>query len=162
MGYALYELKRYEDALLTLDTAMDLEPRPETELLRGQTLSAMGKHREALISFEKVLKENRGDVDAWYAKGYALYHLGHHEQELESWQQVLKLDPNNSLALYNVAYCYARKGEGRVALDFLRRALSEKPEELRAKAKTDSDFDRIRDDPEFRKLVYQEDKSSLH
>jgi tetratricopeptide (TPR) repeat protein len=162
-GVTLNELKRYDDALESLDYALYLQPDPETEFVFGQTLSKLERYHEANETFDKVLAQQPENVDAWYEKAWALYYLGLHEEELQSWHALLDLDPEHPDTLYNIACCYAEKGEVEEAMEYLRRAIyNSKDPELREKAKTDSDFDRIRNDPNFRELVYREDKSHLH
>jgi hypothetical protein len=56
------------------------------------------------------------------------------------------------MVLFNLACCESLCGRTREALGHLRQAV-EMSEEFRRSAKTDSDLDPIRDDPEFRQLI---------
>ena len=55
---------------------------------------------------------------------------------------------------YGKACCYALQGETEKAIEHLQKAIEIKPRLSRKEAKTNPDFDSIRDDDRFRALVY--------
>jgi tetratricopeptide (TPR) repeat protein len=80
------------------------------------------------------------------------YSEGDFEKAIERLAQVLAREPNDVLSLYNTACFEARLGRTDEALEHLRLAVegNERAAEL---ARTDEDFDSIREDPRFKKLV---------
>jgi tetratricopeptide (TPR) repeat protein len=80
------------------------------------------------------------------------YNEGDFEKAIERLGQVLAREPNDVLSLYNTACFEARLGRTEEALEHLRLAVegNERAAEL---ARTDEDFDSIREDPRFTKLV---------
>ncbi|NEP45463.1 MAG: tetratricopeptide repeat protein [Okeania sp. SIO2H7] len=56
-------------------------------------------------------------------------------------------------SLYNIACALALQGHLEAALENLQRAIELDPEKYREIAKTDSDFDSIRDDERFQSLI---------
>jgi tetratricopeptide (TPR) repeat protein len=80
------------------------------------------------------------------------YNEGNFEKAIERLGQVLAREPNDVLSLYNTACFEARLGRTDEALEHLRLAVegNERAAEL---ARTDDDFDSIREDPRFKKLV---------
>jgi tetratricopeptide (TPR) repeat protein len=80
------------------------------------------------------------------------YNEGDFEKAIERLGQVLAREPNDVLSLYNTACFEARLGRTDEALEHLRLAVegNERAAEL---ARTDEDFDSIREDPRFTKLV---------
>ena len=60
--------------------------------------------------------------------------------------------PQYPMLFFNLACCESRCGRTSDALDHLRQAI-EMSEEFRASAKADTDFDPIRYEPAFRKLI---------
>jgi tetratricopeptide (TPR) repeat protein len=80
------------------------------------------------------------------------YNEGNFEKAIERLGQVLAREPNDVLSLYNTACFEARLGRTDEALEHLRLAVegNERAAEL---ARTDDDFDSIRTDPRFKKLV---------
>ncbi len=65
---------------------------------------------------------------------------------------MLELNPNAAFAYYNKAGVYSLKREFKEALKNLQQAI-QLDAKLRENAKTDSDFDNIRKDEQFRALV---------
>jgi tetratricopeptide (TPR) repeat protein len=84
-----------------------------------------------------------------------LYQAGKYEEAIDRGRELIEANPQYSMPLYNLACCESLAGRPADAIEHLRRAL-EMSEELRALAKTDSDFDPIRDDPAFAELVGDE------
>jgi tetratricopeptide (TPR) repeat protein len=80
------------------------------------------------------------------------YNEGDFEKAIERLSQVLAREPNDVLSLYNTACFEARLGRTDEALEHLRLAVAgnERAAEL---ARTDEDFESIREDPRFKKLV---------
>ena len=79
--------------------------------------------------------------------------LGCHEEEIASYDQPLKFKPDNNQAWYNKACCYALQGNVNLAIENLRQAINLNPDKYREMAKTDSDFDSIREDEQFQALI---------
>ena len=80
------------------------------------------------------------------------YTAGDYETALERIQQVLKREPNDVLALFNSACFEARLGRTDDALEHLRLAIKA-DERAIENARSDEDFDSIREDPRFSELV---------
>jgi tetratricopeptide (TPR) repeat protein len=80
------------------------------------------------------------------------YNAGDFETALERINQVLRREPNDVLALFNAACFEARLGRTDDALEHLRLAIKA-DERAIENARTDDDFDSIREDPRFSALV---------
>jgi tetratricopeptide (TPR) repeat protein len=80
------------------------------------------------------------------------YNAGDFETALERIQQVLAREPNDVLSLFNAACFEARLGRTDDAIEHLRLAI-EQNELAVDQARGDEDFDSIREDPRFKKLV---------
>jgi tetratricopeptide (TPR) repeat protein len=85
-------------------------------------------------------------------KALEAYNAGDFEKALELVQQVLAREPDDVLSLFNAACFETRLGRTDDALEHLRRAI-EVDERAIEQARGDEDFDSIRDDPRFKKLV---------
>jgi quercetin dioxygenase-like cupin family protein len=85
-------------------------------------------------------------------KSLDAYNAGDFEKALELVQQVLAREPDDVLSLFNAACFEARLGRTDDALEHLRQAI-EADERAIEQARGDEDFDSIRDDPRFKKLV---------
>ena len=82
----------------------------------------------------------------------APYAAGDYAEAAKRGRELLSAHPDNPRLLYNVACVESLAGETSDALDHLGRAI-EHHEPLRELASEDSDFDPIRDRPEFKTLV---------
>jgi tetratricopeptide (TPR) repeat protein len=80
------------------------------------------------------------------------YNEGDFEKAVERLSQVLAREPNHVLSLYNTACFEARLGRTDDALEHLGRAV-ELEQRAAEYAHGDEDFDSIREDPRFKKLV---------
>lgn len=94
------------------------------------------------------------EVSAWEEAGdaYPLWEDGRHEEALQILRTVAVAHPEAGIVLYNTACLEAIVGEPEAALEHLRRSI-ELEERFRELARTDEDFQSMRDRPEFRKLV---------
>jgi hypothetical protein len=92
----------------------------------------------------------RDDPGAW-AQVHPLYEAGRYAEAADRGRELLEAHPHPRV-FYNVACCESLAGRKTDALDHLRRAI-ELWEGCRSLAKDESDFDAIRDQPEFKELV---------
>ena len=85
------------------------------------------------------------------AEAYARF--GGKEEANATLRRVLELEPNDGLAVYNCACAYALLGEKHSAMILLRRAHQSGFKTVGHWAQTDSAFESMRDDKEFRQLL---------
>ena len=87
--------------------------------------------------------------------GVYLHNRGEYEEALKHLRQAVDLHPKNEHALYCLAATAARAGDTPTALKALRSAIAVGPAN-RAQARSDPDFDPIRDDEGFVEIVYSQ------
>jgi len=94
------------------------------------------------------------DVTGWelWAPLRKLYETGEYAAAAERGREVIEAHPQYGGLYYNVACCESLAGEPAAALAHLRQAI-ELSAVFRDYAQEDSDFDPIRDEPEFTRLV---------
>ncbi|HEX6732058.1 MAG TPA: hypothetical protein VF074_18720, partial [Pyrinomonadaceae bacterium] len=85
------------------------------------------------------------------AEAYARF--GGKEEALATLKRVFELEPNDGLAVYNCSCAYALLGQKKAALLTLRRAFESGFRTVGYWAKSDSAFESMRDDEEFRHLI---------
>jgi len=85
--------------------------------------------------------------------GVYLHNRGEYEEALKVLRQAAEIHPKNEHVLYCLAATAARAGDTAGALKALRSAVAASPAS-RAQARSDSDFDPIREDEEFIEIVY--------
>ncbi|MEH2147081.1 TPR end-of-group domain-containing protein, partial [Nostoc sp.] len=113
----------------------------------------LGRNEEAIGSYDQALKFKLDYHQAWYNRGIALRKLGRNEEALASYDQALKIKPDDPSSFYNKACYYALQGNIEQALENIEQAINLNCEEYREMAKTDSDFDGIREDERFQALI---------
>jgi len=86
---------------------------------------------------------------------YGIYHhnRGEYQEALKFLNQAAEIHPRNEHVLYCVAAAAARAGDTAIALKALRSAIAASPSN-RAQARSDSDFDGLRENPDFVALVH--------
>jgi tetratricopeptide (TPR) repeat protein len=85
--------------------------------------------------------------------GVYLHNRGEYEEALKALRQAAEIHPKNEHVLYCLAATAARAGDTATAVKSLRSAVAASPAN-RAQARSDSDFDPIREHEEFIEIVY--------
>ncbi|MGJ3251220.1 MAG: tetratricopeptide repeat protein [Elainellaceae cyanobacterium] len=152
-GNALSALGRNEDAIKSYDQAIAINADdPLAWYNRGNALYYLGRNEEAIASYDQAIAIKADYYNAWGAKGLALQTLQRFEEAISSYDRAIDIQPDDYRAWYAKARCYALWGKADDAIDSLRHAI-ELDAACREKAKTDSDFDAIRDDARFKALI---------
>jgi tetratricopeptide (TPR) repeat protein len=155
-GVVLDELGHYEEATASYDKALQFNPDDDvTWYNRGIALHTLGRYEEAIASYDKALQFNPDNDSAWNNRGLALKQLGRYEEAIASYDKTLERNLKNDNAFYNKACFYALKSDLEEAIANLSQAIALSPDKCRELAKTDSDFDAIRDTEEFKALVFE-------
>jgi tetratricopeptide (TPR) repeat protein len=153
-GNALGNLGRFEEAIASYDQALKLKPDDHQAWNnRGNALGNLGRFEEAIASYDQALKLKPDYHQAWNNRGNTLGNLVRFEEAIASYDQALKLKPDKHEAWYGKACCYALQGNVEQTLENLQKAINLSPDEWREWAKTDSDFDGIREDERFQALI---------
>ncbi|MEM1281551.1 MAG: tetratricopeptide repeat protein, partial [Cyanobacteria bacterium P01_H01_bin.152] len=154
LGITLGKLERYEDAISSFDEALKHKPDDHKAWYnRGIALDELGHYEDAIMSYNKALKHKPGYHEAWNNRGIALSNLKRYEDAISSYTEVLKHKPSDHEAYYNKACCYALLDTPDAALANLQQAINLAPGKSRELAKTDTDFDSLRNDPHFQALI---------
>jgi tetratricopeptide (TPR) repeat protein len=146
----------YQTAVIAYQHSSELDPQNDGTWFRlGFALVELGRYEEAINRYDKALEIKPDYHEAWYNRGVVLGNLGKYEEAIASYDKALKIKPNQHKAYYNKACCYALQNQIDLALEFLPKAI-ELDAKLLEMAKTDNDFDSIRDDPRFQTLIFLE------
>jgi serine/threonine protein kinase/Tfp pilus assembly protein PilF len=93
-GFARCELGDVEGGSADLEKAVELMPRPPRSgylIDLGNVQSRLGKHREAVATFERTLEINARDSNAWYGLAVAHASLGDREGAIRACEQVIAI-----------------------------------------------------------------------
>lgn len=112
-------------------------------------------NREALACLNKLIDYLPPSPEisfVWNNRGNVLGNLNRYQEALQSYDQALELKPDYDQAWYLKALVYSLQNNVDLAIENLTRAIKLNPE-CREAAKTDSDFDNIREEPKFKALI---------
>jgi len=153
-GNYYYNQGKYSEALATYNWALEIEPNdPDALHNRGSIYNDLERYEEALADFNRSLELRPDNHPATLNnRGITYMGLERHEEALADLNRSLELRPDNPRTFYNLACLFSLWGKTDEALDYLEKAIKGN-EKYREKAKTDKDFDNIRDDPRFKKLT---------
>ncbi|MBO3460795.1 tetratricopeptide repeat protein [Aetokthonos hydrillicola Thurmond2011] len=161
-GNALRSLGRYKEAISCYDQALKIQPDYNYAWNnKGNALRNLGRYEEAISYYDQALKIQPDDHKAWSNKGIALDDLGRYEEAISCYDQALKIQPDYHKAWYNKACCYAIQGNIERAIENLQQAINLNASEYQEMAKSDSDFDIIREDERFQSLIQEQLPSKL-
>jgi tetratricopeptide (TPR) repeat protein len=119
---------------------------------RGLANYNLGRYDQALQDFDRVIAMDPNTTRVYVYRGLAKYNLGKYDQAIEDYNMAIKLDPKQAEAYYNLARIYSLKDNHEKALYDLDAAIKIN-RGYKNMAKKENDFDRIRELPEFIKLI---------
>jgi tetratricopeptide (TPR) repeat protein len=150
-GYLMLELPRR--ALLILESRPDWSTMQfEASFLKGEALRCLERYREALKPLEIAATLRPSDTRVALALGWCYKRTNRLAQAIDALQRALREHPDQALLYYNLACYWSLAGNGPKALGALSTALEMDPE-LRSLIADEPDFDHLRGDPEFDRLV---------
>src|SRR5260370_1268376 len=92
-GIALYELKRYEEALAAYEQAIRLDPNFANAYNgKGIALYGLKRHEEALAAYEQAIRLDPNFANAYYNKGIALNDLKRYKEADQAFEKVRQLE----------------------------------------------------------------------
>ena len=148
------EYGQNEAALIDIDKLIKFQPDTVLNyILKGQTLSAMGKYKEAVDAFDRATTLDPKRQDVWGMKAVTLSKTGKFDEAITSINKGLELAPNNPINIYNRACIYSLKGDKVNALADLKMAISINPS-FKESARKDEDFKSLYNDEEFKKITF--------
>jgi len=150
-GYLMLDLPRR--SLQILDSRPDwLTMQFEASFLKGEALRSLKHYREALRPLEVAARLRPTDIRVALALGWCYKRTNRLAQAIDSLDRSLREHPEEPLLHYNLACYWSLVGNGSKALDELSAALDLDPE-LRSLIAAESDFNQLRGNPEFERLV---------
>ena len=153
LGIALRQLGRYEEAITSYDNALKIKSDlHEAWNNRGNALADLGRYEEAITSYDQALKIKSNFHEVWNNRGNTLFNLGRLEEAITSYDQALKIKPDLAIGYFHKACAYALQENITFALNNLKQSINLNSKYLEM-AKTDTDFDKIRNDFRFINLT---------
>ena len=152
-GVALSALGRNDDAITSYDKALEVKPDYYRAWdNRGDALMHLERYEEAIAGYNQAIEINPEYPFPWQSRGFALMQLRQLDVAHESFDQAILLKPDDDRAYYDKACCYGLQNQIDSAIATLQQAIT-LDSECRDEAKTDADFDLIRQDDRFKALI---------
>ena len=124
----------------------------EANFLKGETLRCLDRYREALKPLEIAATLRPSDTRVALALGWCYKRTNRLAQAIDSLERALRAHAEEPLLHYNLACYWSLAGNITKAVNALSAALELDPE-LRSLIAEESDFDQLRGNPEFDRLV---------
>ncbi len=118
LGYALYNLGRYDDVLALSNQYESILPRePNFPLLAGHVHKQSQLLDEAADDYGRAIARDPKMVEAYINRGYTLNDLQNAEAATQDFNTALKINPGNGTAHLGLAFANLQLRRGKQALD---------------------------------------------
>jgi tetratricopeptide (TPR) repeat protein len=127
-GNRLFQIARYNQAILSFDRAISLKPDlVDAYLMRGRSHVGNAEPELSLRDFSKVIEMRPNDPTGWIARGAASLEINHFDEAISDATQAVTVSPKNALA-YNLRGAARRKsGDAKKALEDFNQAVQLNP-----------------------------------
>ena len=101
---------KWEQGLEQLIKSIPIRTTTKIKSTRDKGLSyiRMGRYKEAIECFDKILKIKPNDLESLSHKGYTYSSLGEYWTAIECLKKVIEIEPSNTTAWHNLSHCYSR------------------------------------------------------
>ncbi|MCI0480688.1 MAG: tetratricopeptide repeat protein, partial [Candidatus Dadabacteria bacterium] len=152
-GNDYFASERFEDALACFDKVLIVNPNDQDMLHnKAAVLYKLKLYGEAIEVFNKLIQLDANDVAAYLTKGASYYWLGKYAEAIDSLNNVVKRDSNEASAWYYKACAEAKRGNAKLIVPFLTRAITLEPE-FKDRAKEEEAFAALVNDGAFKNIV---------
>ncbi|MFP4527027.1 MAG: tetratricopeptide repeat protein, partial [Candidatus Kapaibacterium sp.] len=156
LGNIYNAIDEYDKAIEIYEKALNFDNN-QAEVLNNLGISYYEK--EEFLTSEKYFRQSI-EADPNYLNAYHNLALIHHknnelQQALDCYNEIIKRNPKTNLnAFYNRSCTYALLNNKSLMIEDLKKAIDINPK-AKIEARTDEDFQKYRDDPDFIELTSQ-------
>jgi tetratricopeptide (TPR) repeat protein len=137
-------------ALARLDE--DRKCHPLALYLTGQAYRVMQRFDEAVSPLTQAAQREPENIGIWLALAWCQKRIDRLDLAIESLENALAVESSEAILHYNLACYWSLAGNAKIALRYLAQSLSIDPS-YRELVADETDFDPIRDLPDFQSLV---------
>lgn len=160
-GLKKYQAGDYDKAIEYFDKAIDLDADNYQALSnKGITLAMRGNGtgnkkdvEQGIALIEQALQLAPKDMASFYNLALAYKIDGQYDKAITYFKNVIAADPGNTWSYYGIATIYGDLGKADEALPYLKQAIDLGGEAVKEAARTQSHFDKIRDNKQFQSVV---------
>jgi tetratricopeptide (TPR) repeat protein len=138
LGKALYNLKRYKEAIVPLQLSAHLTPANKVDYkatisdLLSEAYSFTKQYHKALASIERAIALNPKEPNYYVGLGVIFYRLYDDDKSIDAFRQAIKLDRDCSDAYLNLGNLYAAHKDYIKASGCYKEVLRINPQDKRA------------------------------
>jgi len=152
-GISLMADEKMEDAARAFEDALRIDPGHVDSLLKlGYTRFHMTDLAGAMDAYNKVHEIDVTNADAWNLKGLIYYRQKNYEKALECVEKAIESNPTDGMSWYNKACYNSLLNHIPEAIEALKRSIEIDVKNAK-KAVRDKDFENIRADDGYRRIV---------
>ncbi len=123
-GLALYNLRRYEEALATFEQVIHIDSTvADAYNNQGKTLYKLRRYEEALSAYERAIQIDPHSTDAYTNKSIILCEMQRYDEALAATRQVLHLSLSQAREYYDQGQSFYHFQRYREAFDSYEKAL---------------------------------------
>jgi serine/threonine protein kinase len=90
-GLSLYNLGRFDEAILCYNKALEIDPRETIAWSnKGLSLHKLGRFDEAILCYDKALEIDQSEAKTWYNKGLAEKQIHREQDAIYSFKQFIE------------------------------------------------------------------------
>lgn len=145
-GANLSNQKKYEDAILSYENAVKLDPRFVLAWgCMGDAFHHLGKHEDSLKCYEKIIDIYPNDAKAWQNRAFQLIKLFRLEEALQSYEKAVEYNPKYAIAWNNRGQLLEGLNRPEEALKSYDNALEINPKYALAQTNKQNLLDKLKD-----------------
>ena len=152
-GVSLMADERLEDAARAFEDALRIDPRHMESLLKlGYARFHMNDFAGAMESYNKVHEIDVANAEAWNLKGLIYYQQKNYDKALDSVEKAIDSNSTDGMSWYNKACYHSLLNHIPESIESLKRSIEVDVKNAK-KAVRDKDFENIRTDEGYRRIV---------
>lgn len=160
-GQQAYQQYDYDKAIALYDKALD-EDSNNYKAYSGKGIAmamrgnSTGNKKDVTLGIafiQKALSLYPDYVPGFYDLAMACKINGQGDIAIQYFNKVIAAEPDNTWSYYGIATIYGDKGDAAKAIPYLEKAIQLDPQNVKEAARTQSHFDKIRDNADFAALV---------
>jgi tetratricopeptide (TPR) repeat protein len=155
-GYQAFFQHQYTRAIQIEDDVIKKSPSfyPAYNV-KGIALCYLGDYSDGMANIEKSLKLHPNYGYGQFNKALALELFGHYAQAIKEYQKAIAVADNHwkMWSYYGIASIYGRRGDVKDTVTYLEKAIAMNPTLIKEHARTESDFNPVRNSEQFQQLI---------
>lgn len=152
-GVNLMADEKMEDAARAFEGAIQIDPGHVESLLKlGYARFHMGDLAGAMESYNKVHEIDVTNSEAWNLKGLIHYRQKNYEKALECVEKAIETNPTDGMSWYNKSCYHSLLNQIPESIEALKRSIEIDVKNAK-KAVRDKDFENVRADEGYRRIV---------